>query len=117
MTAEGVIQFRLDYTPGPPLPEDGLADLAAWRRIFHRLHLIGQDPDRYGGYGFGNISRRSRTGGAAPGFFISGSQTGHLSEPDGRHWAAVTDWSIAGNRVTAHGPVPPSSESLAPAAR
>lgn len=115
MTAsEGVIQFTLDHTAGPPLAAALLPDLMAWRRILHRLDLIGQDPARYGGYGFGNISRRHPE--AGKGFIVSGSQTGHIADLDGSHWAVVTDWDVAGNRATAHGPTPPSSESLAHAA-
>ncbi len=113
-TDEGVIQFTLDHAPGPPLATAEVKDLAAWRRILFLLGLIGQDPTRYGGFGFGNISRRTPE--AERGFIVSGSQTGHLPELDGRHWAVVSDWDIAGNRVTAHGPVRPSSESLVHAA-
>ncbi len=112
--AEGVIQFRLDYTPGPALETVLLTDLLAWRRILYLLGLIGQAPDRYDGYGFGNISRRHPDAGG--GFIVSGSQTGHIADLDGRHWAVVSDWDVAGNRATAHGPTPPSSESLAHAA-
>jgi hypothetical protein len=32
--------------------------LNAWRKIMYMTALIGQDPARYGGYGFGNISCR-----------------------------------------------------------
>ncbi len=112
--AEGVIRFRLDYTPAPAMETALLTDLLAWRRILYLLGLIGQAPDRYDGYGFGNISRRHPDAGG--GFIVSGSQTGHIAEPDGRHWAVVSDWDIAGNRAAACGPTPPSSESLAHAA-
>jgi len=114
-TDEGVIQFKLDYTATEPFAPEAVADLAAWRRVLHLLGLIGQDPDRYDGYGYGNISRRQGRN-AGTGFMVSGSQTGHLSELDGRHWARVFDWDIPGNRAAAQGPTRPSSESLAHAA-
>jgi hypothetical protein len=113
--AEGVIQFHLDFSPGPPLPDHRLANLRAWRRICRLLDVLGQDPERYGGYGFGNISRRMAAA-EGGGFIVSGSQTGHLPDLGGDHWAEVTQWDLAENRVTARGPLRPSSESLAHAA-
>lgn len=112
--AEGVIRFQLDFTPAPPLQEDRLAHLRSWRRIALLLGVLGQDPQRYGGYGFGNISRRLSGGGR--GFIVSGSQTGHLPDLTGGDWAVVSGWDLAANRVTARGPLRPSSESLAHAA-
>lgn len=112
---EGVIQFHLDHQTTDPLPISDVKDLAAWRRILYLLGLIGQDPARYGGFGFGNISRSMDQEGEG-GFIISGSQTGHLPEMDGRHWAVVSHWDITGNRIASRGPVRPSSESLAHAA-
>ena len=58
MHREGVIKFDLDYREGPPVSADYLTELNAWRTIFCRLGLLGQDPARYGGLGFGNLSRR-----------------------------------------------------------
>jgi ribulose-5-phosphate 4-epimerase/fuculose-1-phosphate aldolase len=112
---EGVIQFNLDFTPGPPLGAHRLSDLRAWRRICLLLDILGQNPERYGGYGFGNISRRMGDE-EGPGFIISGSQTGHLADLEGGHWSVVSGWDLAVNRITARGPVRPSSESLAHAA-
>ena len=55
MREEGVIRFDLEFTAAPPVTIPGLDELNAWRRILRQLGLIGQDPDRYGGYGFGNL--------------------------------------------------------------
>jgi ribulose-5-phosphate 4-epimerase/fuculose-1-phosphate aldolase len=107
---EGVIKFDLRFTPAPPLPRAQLATLNAWRTILHRLGLIGQDPERYGGVGFGNVSMRLEPGSAR--FIVSGSQTGALTILDERHYSVVSDFDVAANRLVAEGPVAPSSESL-----
>lgn len=105
---EGVIKFALDYAPDAPLPLPLLRPLIAWRDVLARLDLIGQDPARYGGAGFGNVSRRLQ----GSGFAISGTQTGGLPTLGPPHFARVTACDPARNRVQARGPVAPSSESL-----
>lgn len=104
---DGVTKFDLDYQPAPALPHHELAELNAWRSILWRLQLIGRDAARYGGVGFGNVSRRS-----PPGFIITGTQTGDLPQLDQRHYTRVEHADPARNRAVAHGPVAPSSESL-----
>jgi hypothetical protein len=108
---EGVTKFNLLFTPAPALPDTALLSLNAWRTICWRLGLIGQDPARYGGVGFGNVSQRLPPA-AAPRFAISGTQTGRLAALEACHYAVVTACDPARNRVTAHGPIAPSSESL-----
>lgn len=110
---EGVIQFRLEFEPGPaPLPPS-LVELNAWRLIFRQLGLLGQDPARYDGYGFGNLSHRVRPPQeAGNAFVISGTQTGHLPILQPEHYTTVLDCDIPHNRVVATGPIKPSSESL-----
>ena len=115
MEEEGVIKFDLRYTAGPPVPEDTLTELNNWRNILWKHALIGQDPDRYDGYGFGNISQRINTRDEAVGqreFVISGTQTGQLEQLDNRHYARVTAYNADTNQVVAGGPVMPSSESM-----
>lgn len=107
-TTEGVIKYHLDYTPTPPLPHEQVREINAWRKIMYLLQLIGQHPDRYGGYGFGNISRRLD----GPCFVISGTQTGHLPELTAAHYATVVACDPAQNRLIGEGPIRPSSESL-----
>ena len=108
--ADGVIKFQLDFTPGPALPAAVLAELNGWRKILFLLGLIGQDPGRYGGYGYGNISRRLETGSGQ--FVISGTQTGGLPNLTAAHYVTVSACSPAENRLAACGPVKPSAESL-----
>ncbi len=107
---EGVTKFDLRFTPGPALPGAPLALLNAWRTILFRIGLIGQDPHRYGGIGFGNVSMRWEPGSNR--FVVSGSQTGGQLVLDASHYSLVTDFDVAGNRLMATGPVAPSSESL-----
>ena len=90
-----------------------LVELNAWRRIFFQLGLLGQDPLRYDGFGFGNLSRRVRFPTEAnSAFIISGTQTGILAELKPHHYVTVLDCDASLNRVAAIGPIKPSSESL-----
>ena len=108
---EGVIKFDLEFHPGPAPAAELLVELEAWRTIFRRLGLVGQDPARYAGLGFGNLSRRVKAaeGGA---FIISGTQTGLLDRLQPEHYATVTACDPRQNRVEAHGATRPSSEAL-----
>ena len=115
MEAEGVIKFDLQYRVARAVAHNELKELNAWRSRLWQLQLIGQDPQRYEGYGFGNVSVRFGPRDAAPGkrtFLISGTQTGALPELDKHHYTLVESYDPAANRVVARGPVRPSSESL-----
>jgi len=108
---EGVIKFQLDFQEGPSPDEGFLLELNAWRTIFRQLGLIGQDPARYAGYGFGNLSRRlPGQDGAA--FLISGTQTGHLTNLLPEHYATVHQCDPAANQLKSSGQTQPSSEAL-----
>lgn len=108
MTAtEGIIQYRLDYRPGDLPPGIDTEAIDRWFRHCRERALIGRDPDRYAGFAFGNLSVR-----AAPGFVISGTQTGGLARlrPDDLAW--VIDCDAAANRLSASGRSRPSSEAM-----
>ncbi|HEY3342057.1 MAG TPA: class II aldolase/adducin family protein, partial [Anaerolineae bacterium] len=111
---EGTVKFQLDYTDGQIPAYEEIRELNAWRRLFFVTGLIGQDPLRYGGYGYGNVSQRlppfSSFGQAQ--FAVSGTQTGELPELTASHYCMVTECWPAQNRVVAHGPIKPSSESM-----
>jgi len=112
---EGVIKFDLCYSFAEPVTPTELNELNSWRSRLWQLRLIGQDPLRYDGYGFGNVSQRYGPHTAASGeraFLISGTQTGAMPELDARHYTLVESYDAAANRVVAQGPVKPSSESL-----
>jgi len=115
MQEEGVIKFDLRFESAPPVVLNPLHELNAWRTILWKLELIGQDPARYGGYGFGNVSQRTGPLAAPCGqrqFVISGTQTGHLDSLEAEHYATVEHYDPARNQVVATGPIRPSSESL-----
>lgn len=112
---EGVIKFQLDFTSTPALPPEELREISAWRKLLCLTELIGQVPDRYEGYGFGNISRRLPPLDAPQNerrFVISGTQTGNVVDLLPEHYAVVSSYYPAKNLVVGQGPVRPSSESL-----
>jgi len=115
MQKDGVIKFELVFSAAEPVAMSRLQELNKWRSLLWRHRLIGQDPARYEGYGFGNVSQRIEpfdTGCGERVFVISGTQTGELEELDNKHYAIVSVWDAAHNKVIASGPVKPSSESL-----
>lgn len=105
---EGVIKYRLEHRPAAGPAAEEVAELEAWRQILFELKLIGQDPERYDGLGYGNVS--CRRDGAS--FLISASQTGHLPRLTPAHYCRVLDSDPLRNRLLAEGPLPPSSEAL-----
>lgn len=114
MEQEGVIKFNCQFQPTPAVALPGWQSISAWRQILCRLQLIGQDPQRYQGFGFGNISWRLPLT-ASPSdrpFAISGTQTGGLAQLLPEHYAQVLQCDPGSNFVRAQGPVKPSSEAL-----
>lgn len=110
--AEGVIQYQLDFDIDHHIDCPDLAQLNSWRSHFFRLGLIGQDPNRYDGLGYGNVSHRALD----CGFVISGTQTGHLPLLCREHYVLVECTDIQRNYIRARGPIKPSSEALTHAA-
>jgi ribulose-5-phosphate 4-epimerase/fuculose-1-phosphate aldolase len=114
--SEGVIKFELVYTASEPVDVEHFEALDNWRTKLHQLAMIGQDPNRYDGYGFGNVSQRitpSHQPRGARSFLISGTQTGDQSRLGLSGYTTVENYDVENNRVVATGPVRPSSESLA----
>jgi len=105
--SEGVIRYRLDYLPGNLPPELDLSGLLLWFGRCRALGLIGQDPERYDGFAYGNISIRANLG-----FVISGTQTGGSPGLSPQDLAWVQDFDPAQNRLRATGPARPSSEAM-----
>ncbi|WP_158527204.1 class II aldolase/adducin family protein [Pelagibaculum spongiae] len=104
---EGVIRFQLSWNKNPLADDICLETLELVRSDMLRQQLIGQSAERYQGYGFGNISQRSEQG-----FIISGTQTGHLTQLARQGWCEVTDCDPMTGKVSATGPVKPSSEAM-----
>jgi len=116
---EGVIRFEAVHERRPldeRLHGEAARALAAWREILARLGLLGQDPARYGGLGYGNVSARIGPFGAVPRgrrrFLVTGTQTGGRRQLSLEDFCVVEDYDLARNRVRCAGPVAPSSESL-----
>lgn len=106
---EGVIRFEADHLE-EPLPESWNSwaePLLKWRRLFRLKGWLGQSPDRYGGYGFGNLSVR-----LPQGFLITGSQTSGLRTVGIEDFVHVSNWSVEDHWVGSRGAKLPSSESL-----
>jgi len=129
---EGVIRFEVEHESRAL--EDGFhggtaRTLIAWREVLARLGLVGRDPARYEGLGFGNLSARVDPMEAVPPgerrFLVTGSRTADRRDVTLADFCLVERYDIALNRVKSSGAVPPSSESLthgaiydvAPAAR
>ena len=108
---EGVIKFDAQHTSSSleleALGEAG-AELLRWRQDLYAAQLIGQDPRRYGGAGYGNASARLPRGA----FVITGTQTGGVAGLGPEGLCVVTDVHLSRNAVVSHGPARPSSESM-----
>ncbi len=108
--AEGVIKYQLEHRYLSLPIQMNIAELNAWRHILYRLELVGQQPNKYDGLGFGNISRRLVPGSGQ--FLISGTQTGHLPELTRANYALVEIASPEHNSIESTGLSAPSSEAL-----
>lgn len=106
---EGYTKYQVDWTRSDALDDAEIATLDRWRRALYAAGLVGHDDEL--GVGYGNISVRS-----GDSFLVSGTQTGHIVETDGRHYARVTAYDLDTNTVRCLGPVQASSEALTHAA-
>lgn len=120
---EGVTRFEVQHA-SRPLEERVLGGtarvLSAWREILANLGILGRDPARYEGLGYGNVSARvGPFGDVARGrrrFLVTGTQTASVALATLREFCLVESWDLERNRVGSAGLVPPSSESLTHAA-
>ena len=111
---EGTIQFayELQAPEAPALTPAAFAELHAWRSILYELELLGQHPDRYAGFAYGNLSVRHAAGADSLDFVITASQTSgepHLLE---EHLVRITHCNLDRFWVDAQGAEPPSSETI-----
>ena len=115
---EGVVRFHAEHDDAPLTSRrfGALAGaLLAWRDILFGLGLVGQDPARYGGAGYGNVSARVGPFPGARGaraFLISGTQTGGRACMGLDELCLVRRYDILHNRVESAGTTRPSSESM-----
>ncbi len=114
---EGFIRFELEHDSRDLSREEaaGIGAVLGWRCILRRVGVVGQEPGRYDGAGFGNLSVRLEQGFAPPGrraFLITGTQTSGLQTVGERAFAVVDEYDYRRNRVRSHGASHPSSEAM-----
>lgn len=115
---EGVTKFEALHRAEKLNPERfgaRLHDFLGWRRLLFEAGAVGQDPKRYDGAGYGNLSFRLTPYSAERGarsFLITGTQTGGLAQLQLSDCCAVDRYDVARNTVCSTGETPPSSESL-----
>jgi hypothetical protein len=109
---EGTIRFAysLESAAGPIADERTTDALRGWRAVLKRLGLVGQDPARYGGLGFGNLSARDAD--RPKEFIITASQTSGADELDDDGLVRIVHSDPGRFWVDAIGQQPPSSETL-----
>jgi len=117
MVTEGVIKFAAQHDRSALEPGRYgklAAKLIAWREVLAKLQLVGQDPERYGGAGYGNVSARVGPAGArgARAMLITGTQTGGLARIGLSHLCLVDRYDYQCNRVHSRGLTEPSSETM-----
>jgi L-ribulose-5-phosphate 4-epimerase len=118
MYDEGVIKFqarhetrRLDSRVFGELA----CKLTAWREIMALTQLVGQDPARYGGAGYGNVSGRVGAPSSARGarsFLVTGTQTGGARCLTLDDYCVIQSYDYQRNTVQSYGGILPSSESM-----
>ncbi len=115
---EGAIKFAAEHRDRP-LPArrfgEAACRLVAWREIFARTGLVGQQPELYGGFGYGNVSCRVGPPSMPRGrraFLITGTQTSGQACMSLADFCVVEGCDPRRNRIVSYGPRLPSSESL-----
>jgi hypothetical protein len=108
MKLEGVIKFHVEHETCACCRESDIVELTKWRNELRAAGLVGQHLARYGGLGFGNLSKRMGDGT----FLITASQTGHLETLTPAEYARITDFDPGQNLVWSKGINHPSSETM-----
>ena len=108
MKLEGVIKFHVEHETEVGCGESDIVELTKWRKELRAVGLVGQDLARYGGLGFGNLSKRLGDGT----FLITASQTGHLDKLTPGDYAQITNFDPDRNLVWSKGINHPSSETM-----
>lgn len=104
---EGLIKYKHFLVRGPPLNSNAIKELNLWRGVLHSCGLICQDPNKYGGVGYGNVSQRVPPYGMPKNnsnFIISGTQTGGLEHLTEKHYTKVLKYYPKENTVVYTGP-------------
>lgn len=118
MFDEGVIKFHAEHEDRSLEPRrvgELACRLIAWREIMALTGLVGQDPERYDGAGYGNVSTRVGPPSAPLGkrsFLVTGTQTSGRRCIGLDDFAVVDRYDYSRNEVVSHGRTQPSSESM-----
>ena len=102
---DGVIKYHFDFKASKPLDEQLLLKLESLRERLFSLKLIGVTDE---GVGFGNISQRVDKNS----FIITGTQTGHLSTLEAKHYSLIEAYNDKEFYLKSSGAIKPSSEAL-----
>jgi ribulose-5-phosphate 4-epimerase/fuculose-1-phosphate aldolase len=122
MQDEGITKFEAEHTVQALDPRRFGAlccKLIAWRELLAKMQLVGQDPSRYGGAGYGNVSARIGAPSKGRGdrsLLITGTQTSGLPRVGLRDFCVVERYDYRRNRVRSFGSTEPSSETMTHAA-
>lgn len=100
----GVVKYEEDFRTGPAPEREDFEALEPSRRRLRGVGLIGVYPN---GIGYGNLSRRSRSG-----FVITGTGTGRCCDLVPEQYTRVIACDEARHRVVVRGPVRASSEAM-----
>ncbi len=117
MVDEGAIKFQPEHRTIAlhPRHRELACQLISWREILAQTRLVGQAPDRYGGFGYGNVSARVGPPGAPRrrrSFLITATQTSGKQCMSLSDFCVVESFDPRRNRVESHGESMPSSESM-----
>jgi len=106
--SDGVIKYRIEHTAfDARIPYDLYGELEAVRSRLHHLGLIGVDA---AGIGYGNISLKEAA--HQKGFYVTSTQTGHLSQLGTSYYTQVNDYDFSTFTLYSTGEHQPSSEAL-----
>jgi ribulose-5-phosphate 4-epimerase/fuculose-1-phosphate aldolase len=108
MKLEGVIKFHVEQETEVCCGESDIIELTKWRKELRAAGLVGQNLARYGGLGFGNLSKRMDDGT----FLITASQTGHRDKLTPDDYAQIINFDPRQNVVWSKGMNHPSSETM-----
>lgn len=115
---EGVIKFAVEHRR-EALPArrygEAACKLVAWREILAHTGLVGQSPQRYGGYAYGNVSARVGPPSAPRGrraFLITATQTSGKEKLTLADLCVVERYDPVRHRLASCGEALPSSESI-----
>ena len=108
MNLEGKTKFQVRHETCVCCRESDVVELTKWRNKFKAAGLVGQDATKYGGLGFGNLSKRMPDGT----FLITACQTGLQENLTPDEYVTITAFDPSQNLVCSKGMRHASSETM-----